>query len=127
MTAILTRQEERISEMIAWGAAKKDVARLLFISEHTVDKHVRNIYEKTGCSKINELSAWWFCTHFKISFSLSPLVTKIVSIALLVLFSYGEIKETSQITQPRTRTRARTERVVSRPRSQRFSEEHITA
>lgn len=125
MTAFLTRQEERISEMIAWGAAKKDVARLLFISEHTVDKHVRNIYEKTGCSKINELSAWWFCTHFKISFSLSPLVTKIVSIALLVLFSYGEIKETSQITQPRTR--ARTERVVSRPRSQRFSEEHITA
>ncbi len=125
MTQVLTKQEERISEMIAWGAAKKDVARLLYISEHTVDKHVRNIYEKTGCSKINELSAWWFCTHFNISFSLSPLVTKMVSIALLIIFSYGEIKETSQITQPRLRTRARTERVVTRSRSPRYREELI--
>ncbi len=125
MTQVLTKQEQRISEMIAWGAAKKDVARLLYISEHTVDKHVRNIYEKTGCSKINELSAWWFCTHFNISFSLSPLVTKIVSIALLIIFSYGEIKETSQITQPRLRTRARTERVVTRSRSPRYREELI--
>lgn len=125
MTAVLTKQEQRISEMIAWGAAKKDVARLLYISEHTVDKHVRNIYEKTGCSKINELSAWWFCTRFNISFSLSPLVTKMVSIALLIIFSYGEIKETSQITQPRLRTRARTERVVTRSRSPRYREELI--
>lgn len=125
MKITLTKQEERISEMIAWGAAKKDVARLLYISEYTVDKHVRNIYEKTGCSKNNELSAWWFCTHFNISFSLSPLVTKIVSIALLIIFSYGEIKETSQITQPRLRTRARTERVVTRSRSPRYREELI--
>lgn len=121
----LTKQEKRISEMIAWGAAKKDVARLLYISEHTVDKHVRNIYEKTGCSKINELSAWWFCTHFKISTSLSPLATKVVSIALLILFSYGEIKETSQITQPRLRSRSRTERVLTRSRSPRYREDLI--
>jgi DNA-binding CsgD family transcriptional regulator len=112
----LTKQEERISEMIAWGASKRDVARLLFISEHTVDKHVRNIYEKTGCSKINELSAWWFCKHFNISVSLSPLVSKIVSIVLLLIFTYGEIQETSQLTSPRTRIRAKTERVMNRAR-----------
>lgn len=116
MTSNLTKREDQISELVAWGAAKKDISRLLFISEHTVDKHIRNIYEKTGCTKINELSAWWFCNHFNISVSLSPLVTKIVSIVLLFIFTYGEIQETSQITSPRTQVRARTERVMSRSR-----------
>ncbi|MDD4593042.1 MAG: helix-turn-helix transcriptional regulator [Parabacteroides sp.] len=127
MTAELTKREIQISELIAWGASKKDVASLLFISEHTVDKHVRHIYEKTGCTKINELSAWWFCKHFNISFSLSPLATKIVSIALLILFSYGEIKQTSLITQQRNRVQTRTERIETRSRTQRLRREYEIA
>lgn len=116
MTSNLTKREDQISELVAWGAAKKDISRLLFISEHTVDKHIRNIYEKTGCTKINELSAWWFCKHFNISVSLSPLAGRIIATALVIIFVYGEIRETSQITRPNSRVRARTERVMSRAR-----------
>ena len=81
----LTRRETEIAELFAGGASKKDVANRLFISERTVENHARNIYEKTGCEKVNELSAWWFCTTFHISFDLSPLRRKIISLCLLAL------------------------------------------
>lgn len=116
--ARLTSRECEIAELYAWGAAKKEIASHLFISERTVENHVRNIYEKVGCQKANELSAWWFCTRFNISFTLSPLAGRIIAISLLVIFTYGEIRETSQITQPRNRERARTERVYNRARRQ---------
>lgn len=125
MTSNLTKREDQISELVAWGAAKKDISRLLYISEHTVDKHIRNIYEKTGCTKINELSAWWFCKHFNISVSLSPLAGRIIASALVIIFVYGEIRETSQITRPNSRVRARTERVMSRARRSKGKEYRI--
>ncbi|MDR1881778.1 MAG: helix-turn-helix transcriptional regulator [Prevotella sp.] len=83
--ANLTKRENEIAELFAWGAAKKDVANILFISERTVENHARTIYEKVGCNKVNELSAWWFCTHFNISFELSPLKRKAMVIAMLLL------------------------------------------
>lgn len=83
--AQLTKRESEIAELFAWGAAKKDIARRLFISERTVENHTRSIYEKTGCSKVNELSAWWFCTHFHISFDLSPLKRGIIAAFLLMI------------------------------------------
>lgn len=125
MTSNLTKREDQISELVAWGTAKKDISRLLYISEHTVDKHIRNIYEKTGCTKINELSAWWFCKHFNISVSLSPLAGRIIATALVIIFVYGEIRETSQITRPNSRVRARTERVMSRARRSKGEEYRI--
>lgn len=81
----LTNREIQIAELFAWGASKKDVANHLFVSERTVENHARNIYEKTGCGKVNELSAWWFCTKFNISFDLSPLKRTLPSITLIML------------------------------------------
>jgi DNA-binding CsgD family transcriptional regulator len=83
--ANLTKRESEIAELFAWGASKKDVANRLFVSERTVENHARSIYDKTGCNKVNELSAWWFCTHFKISFDLSPLKRCIVAYSMLML------------------------------------------
>lgn len=114
--ARLTSRECQVAELCAWGAAKKEIASQLFISERTVENHFRNIYEKVGCQKVNELSAWWFCTRFNISFSLSPLASRLIATALIIIFTYGEIRETSQIIRPRTRVRARTERVANRAR-----------
>lgn len=83
----LTKRESEITELFAWGATKKDVANHLFVSERTVENHARNIYEKVGCRKVNELSAWWFCTTFHISFSLSPLKRKIIAMFFLLLIT----------------------------------------
>lgn len=83
--AKLTKRESEIAELFAWGATKKDVANRLFISERTVENHARNIFYKTGCTKINELSAWWFCTTFHISFDLSPLKQRIIALCFLAL------------------------------------------
>lgn len=84
-TAKLTPRETQVAELLAWGAAKKEVADKLFISTRTVENTARHIYEKVGVSKSNELSAWWFCTKFKISFDLSPLKKCIVAYLMLIL------------------------------------------
>ena len=84
-TVILTNRETEVAELFAWGAAKKDISRMLFISERTVENHARNIFDKIGCGKVNELSAWWFCTRFGISFDLSPLKKQILSLCMLLL------------------------------------------
>jgi hypothetical protein len=70
---------------MAWGAAKKEVADSLSISTRTVENIARSIYEKIDIQKATELSVWWFCTHFMISFDLSPVKRKLTAIALLLL------------------------------------------
>lgn len=83
--AKLTNREAQIAELFAWGATKKDVANMLNISAFTVENHTRKIYEKTCVTKVNELSAWWFCTHFNISVALSPLKQKVIAALMLLL------------------------------------------
>lgn len=89
ISAQLTKREQQIAELIAWGATKKDVANKLFISERTAENHARNIYEKTGVTKANELSAWWFCMRFNISFDLSPLRKTIIANSLILIVAFN--------------------------------------
>lgn len=90
----LTERENQIAERIAWGASQKEVAFDLGISRSTVDNTLRKIYQKLRIGKINELSAWWFCTHFNISFELSPLKRTVVACSLLCLFFVSELQQT---------------------------------
>lgn len=115
--AELTKRESEIAELFAWGASKKDIANRLYISERTVENHTRNIYDKTGCSKVNELSAWWFCTRFHISFDLSPLKRKTISMMLIALM----IPQIMNYDNKMIRVRNNTCRVV-RVRARRKSE-----
>jgi len=69
----LTKREKEITKFLAWGSTKKEIAMHLFISTRTVENHTRNIFEKTGCNKVNELSAWWFCHHYRIPFENNKL------------------------------------------------------
>jgi DNA-binding CsgD family transcriptional regulator len=84
-TVKLTPRETEVAELLAWGAAKKEVADRLFISVRTVENTSRNIYEKVGIQKATELCVWWFCTHCGVSFDLSPIKRRIVSIVLLLI------------------------------------------
>ena len=111
--AELTKRESEIAELFAWGASKKDIANRLYISERTVENHARNIYSKIGCQKVNELCAWWFCTTFHISFDLSPLTRKMVTIVCLCLMipSILNLDDNNQMVRVRT-TRVTTTRTV---------------
>lgn len=62
----LTNREAQIAELLAWGAAKKQVAAELFVSERTIENHARNIYEKTKVNSVGQLAAWWFCYRYKV-------------------------------------------------------------
>lgn len=83
-TAQLTTREREIGELLAWGAAKKEVADMLHISESTVANTARSIYDKLEIQKATELSVWWFCTRFSIPFDMSPL-KKAIAAAILIL------------------------------------------
>lgn len=115
--ARLTKRESEIAELFAWGASKKDIANRLFISERTVENHTRNIYEKIGCSKVNELSAWWFCKTFHISFDLSPLKRQVLAVVFLFLM----LPQAIDFDNVAVRTRTNTCRIV-RVRTRRKTE-----
>ncbi len=105
LTATLTKRETQIAELIAWGLTKKEVATKLFISPRTVENTARSIYEKTGVTKANELSAWYFCSRFKISLDMSPLRRGVVAVGLLLLLIPREIiPNNDEMVRVRTRT-----------------------
>lgn len=85
--AVITPREQEITELSAWGLSRKEIANKLFVSEHTIENHFRNIFKKTGCKKLNQLSAWWFCIKFNISFDLSPRTRSVIASLLLLIYS----------------------------------------
>ena len=82
------------------------------ISRYTVDNILRKVYDKLHIGKINELSAWWFCTTFGISFELSPLKRTIGALCLLCLFIGGEVMNDFHFCRYRTRRAVRVERIL---------------
>ncbi len=101
----LTKREAEIAELVAWGASKCEIAARCYISERTVENHCRNIFGKVGVTKATELSAWWFCTSFHISFDLSPLRRRLVALSFLVLLAPDIVHgETTQFTRAKART-----------------------
>ena len=51
----LTPREAEITELILQRQTYREIAEQLTISEHTVKRHVHNIYEKAGVSRRDEL------------------------------------------------------------------------
>ncbi|WGQ09714.1 helix-turn-helix transcriptional regulator [Pedobacter gandavensis] len=51
----LTPREKKIAELLCSGLMYKEIAVLEFISEKTVDTHIRHIFSKTGVNKKIEL------------------------------------------------------------------------
>lgn len=95
--AVLTKREEEIAELLAWGYIKKEISSGLYISERTVENHSRNIYEKTGVHSIGQLCAWWFCRKYNIPFEKAPVIDHLKKMALclgfLMLIGVNEIND----------------------------------
>lgn len=51
----LTRSEQKVAELLLRGLTYKAIAQELFISYHTVKKHVENIYAKCGVKSRHQL------------------------------------------------------------------------
>lgn len=103
--APLTKRQTDVAELLAWGAAKKQVAGKLHISTNTVVNTTRGIYERLGIQSIGELSAWWFTTRYEIKEAVNP----ILAVFFLILVGVNELNE-DQTDMVRTRT-CRTVRV----------------
>jgi DNA-binding NarL/FixJ family response regulator len=48
----------RVARLVAEGLTNKEIGSRLFISERTVDSHVRSILNKLGFSSRAQIAAW---------------------------------------------------------------------
>src|SRR5215469_12931339 len=53
----LTPTERRVADLIAQGRSNREVARAMFVTENTVQTHVRHIFQKLGVRSRTELAA----------------------------------------------------------------------
>ena len=58
--SVLSHREEQVLNVMSWGPPYNEATLLLRISIHTIAKHLRNIKEKTGLTKVAELQAYSF-------------------------------------------------------------------
>lgn len=106
----LTKRQKQFVEFLAWGASYKEIADFFRVTYRTVDNTLRNAKERIGLNKVAELSAWWFCTNYNISFDLSPIAKKYIASGCLCLFFFGEVAVAANTPYTARRTRrARTE------------------
>ncbi len=113
--AVLTKREAQIAELLAWGAAKKEVADRLNLSTRTIENTARSIYQKLEIQKATELSVWYFCTKYSISFDLSPLKKTIAAFLIAILLPY-ELAGNDIMRSFRSRRAERTEASTPRKR-----------
>ena len=54
-----------MTRCVARGLPTEKIARLLFLSPHTVRDHIKAIFEKTGVSSRGELVSLLFIDHYR--------------------------------------------------------------
>jgi DNA-binding CsgD family transcriptional regulator len=54
----LAKRENNVARLVAEGLSNKQIAARLFISERTVDSHVRSILNKLGFNSRAQIAAW---------------------------------------------------------------------
>jgi DNA-binding CsgD family transcriptional regulator len=55
---ILAKREAEVARLVAGGLSNKQIGARLFISERTVDSHIRSILNKLGFSSRAQIAAW---------------------------------------------------------------------
>ena len=56
--SVLTPRELDVLKLVAQGLSNTDIAQRLFLSEHTVHRHLANILRKLGLSSRAAAAAW---------------------------------------------------------------------
>ena len=60
---VLAKREFDVARLIADGLSNKQIGARLFISERTVDSHVRSILNKLGFSSRAQIAGWMASTN----------------------------------------------------------------
>lgn len=125
MAEQLTEREYQVAELIAWGAAQKEVPDLLVekyggrpISINTVQVIISSIYSKTGTGKATELSAWWFTHELGVDALKAPvpsirqkLISAIFLIIIMPQIAAADLDQAVRTSRARTPRPTRSERV----------------
>ena len=59
---VLSPRERQVAELVAAGQTNRQIGAQLFLSERTVENHVRSILDKLGFSSRTQVAAW-FASH----------------------------------------------------------------
>jgi non-specific serine/threonine protein kinase len=57
-SAVLTRREREVAALVTQGMSNRQIAQELFLSEHTVKRHISKILRKLGLASRAEVAAW---------------------------------------------------------------------
>lgn len=60
MKSTITKRELQVADLLARGFTDKEVANKLRISPLTSRSHHSNIYQKTNCRNLADLTRWYF-------------------------------------------------------------------
>jgi DNA-binding CsgD family transcriptional regulator len=60
---VLGKREAEVAQLVAEGVSNKQLAARLFISEHTVDSHIRSILDTLGFNSRAQIAAWMGSSH----------------------------------------------------------------
>jgi DNA-binding NarL/FixJ family response regulator len=55
---LLAKREAEVARLVAAGLSNKQIGARLFISERTVDSHIRSIMNKLGFNSRAQIAVW---------------------------------------------------------------------